>query len=68
MVQMVKNMEENILCFFFSTQKLHIVNGSGKTTLANSIIKNLKKEIKVLQKAANKVTKMLDKVNKKNAI
>ena len=30
-------------------------------------IKNLKKEIKVLQKAANKVAKVLDKVNKKKA-
>ena len=30
-------------------------------------IKNLKKEIKVLQKAANKVGKILDKVNKKKA-
>jgi hypothetical protein len=30
-------------------------------------IKNLKKEIKILQKAANKVGKMLDKVNKKKS-
>lgn len=38
-----------------------------KDLLDKNKIKNLKKEIKVLQKAANKVGKILDKVNKKNA-
>ena len=38
-----------------------------KDLLDKNKIKNLKKEIKVLQKAANKVAKILDKVNKKNA-
>lgn len=38
-----------------------------KDLLDGKKIKNLKKEIKVLQKAANKVGKILDKVNKKNA-
>ena len=38
-----------------------------KDLLDKNKIKNLNKEIKVLQKAANKVGKILDKVNKKNA-
>ena len=37
-----------------------------KDLLDKNKIKNLKKEIKVLQKAAGKVAKILDKVNKKN--
>ena len=38
-----------------------------KDLLDKNKIKNLKKEIKVLQKAANKVAKVLDKVNNKKA-
>ena len=38
-----------------------------KDLLDKSKLKNLKKEIKVLQKAANKVAKVLDKVNNKKA-
>jgi hypothetical protein len=38
-----------------------------KDLLDKNKIKNLKKEIKVLQKAANKVARILDKVKKKNA-